>query len=133
MIGGRLQPHHFCKPIAKRPKDRKALIDVVLSQDPHFFLGTDSAPHTKERKECASGCAGVFTAPVALPLLAEFFSGNNALSRMEGFCSQFGADFYGLSRNTETLTLVKRPWVVPPSYVGVVPFYAGKEISWAVK
>jgi dihydroorotase len=132
VIGGKLQPHNFCKPVAKREMDRKALINAVWTGDPRFFLGTDSAPHLREDKECASGCAGVYSAPVAMPLLAEVLERYRCLERLEPFCSHFGADFYGLPRNTETLTLVKESWVVPREYTTIVPFWAGKEISWKI-
>ncbi len=133
VVGGKLQPHHFCKPIAKRPQDRAALVTAAMSGRKQFFLGTDSAPHLKAKKECASGCAGIFTAPVALPLLVELFEQHAALSGLEDFCSNFGADFYGLPRNGENISFVRKKWKVPPAYGGIVPFWAGKEISWQVE
>lgn len=130
VIGDKLMPHHFCKPVAKRPLDRAALITAAMSGRPQFFLGTDSAPHLKAQKECASGCAGIFTAPVALPLLLELFEQHEALGKLEDFCSGFGADFYGLPRNTGSITFVREKWKVPPVCGGVVPFWAGKELNW---
>ena len=133
VIGDKLEPHHFCKPVAKRPDDRAMLITAAMGGNPKFFLGTDSAPHLKGAKECASGCAGVYTAPVATPLLLELFEQHNAMDKLEDFCSGFGADFYGLPRNKETISLVKETWKVPPICGGVVPFRAGKEISWQME
>jgi len=111
IIGGGLSPHNFCKPVAKRESDREALRHAVLWGNPKFFLGTDSAPHPRDRKECASGCAGVFTAPVAMPLLAQFFeehAGKNWRKGLEEFSSLHGAKFYGLPKNSGKLTLIRR-------------------------
>ena len=133
VLGDKLEPHHFCKPVAKRQEDREALLRAATSGDPQCFLGTDSAPHLKGAKECASGCAGIFTAPVAIPLLFEIFEERDAVEKLEDFCSGFGADFYGIPRNKETITLVREPWTVPEICDGVVPFRAGKEMAWKVK
>jgi dihydroorotase len=133
VIGDKLEPHHFCKPVAKRPEDRAVLIAAAMGGNPKFFLGTDSAPHLKGAKECAFGCAGVWTAPVAIPLLAELFEHHNAMGKLEDFCSSFGADFYGLPRNEGTLSLIQEKWKVPPIYDGVVPFRAGKEVAWRME
>jgi dihydroorotase len=133
VIGDKLMPHHFCKPVAKRKEDRAALLVTAMGGNPKFFLGSDSAPHLKGAKECASGCAGVFTAPVAMPLLLQLFEEYETTDKLEDFCSGFGADFYGLPRNKETVTLVKEPWTVPPICDGIVPFWAGKEISWRME
>ncbi len=97
VIGDKIHPHNFCKPIAKRPSDRQALLEAAFSGNPKFFFGSDSAPHPIEAKECAEGCAGVFTAPVAMPRLVEIFERHGALSRLEDFVSRFGAEFYGFS------------------------------------
>jgi dihydroorotase len=132
VVGGMLSPHHFCKPVAKRPEDRAAIVAAATSGCSRFFLGTDSAPHLRGAKECAQGCAGVFTAPVALPLLAELFDGLGVLDRLDDFCSGFGADFYGLPRNQGTLRLVRDPWVVPDELAGVVPLRAGATLPWRV-
>jgi dihydroorotase len=132
VVGNLLSPHNFCKPIAKRPGDRAILRMAAVSGNPKFFYGGDSAPHLRERKECSQGCAGVFNAPVALPLLAQIFEDLNMLESLENFVSSFGADFYGLPRNTETIELVKNDWTVPNEYNGIVPFIAGKPLSWQV-
>lgn len=132
VYGARLQPHHFCKPTPKRFKDRDAILQHVLEGHPKFFLGTDSAPHLRGTKECASGCAGVFNAPVAIPLLAELLEQHEALDKLENFTSRFGAEWYGLPLNRQTLTLRKEPWTVPDNYDDIVPLWAGREISWRV-
>jgi dihydroorotase len=132
VVGGMLSPHHFCKPVAKRPEDRAAIVAAATSGDARFFLGTDSAPHRRGAKECAQGCAGVFTAPVALPLLADLFDEHGVLDRLDDFCSGFGADFYGLPRNEGTVRLVREPWVVPDELAGIVPLRAGATLPWRV-
>jgi len=123
-------------PILKRERHRQALVTAATSGNPRFFLGTDSAPHAKHEKESACGCAGCFSAHAALELYAEVFAGENALDRLEGFASRFGADFYGLPRNTQTVTLMPTPWSVPAEYPfgadGVVPLRAGEAIGWQV-
>lgn len=133
VIGDKLRPDHFCKPIPKRPEDRQALIDAAVSDDPKFFFGSDSAPHSKYSKYCAEGCAGVFTAPVALPLLAQIFERHEALGRLENFVSMHGACFYGLPLNDGFVRLVKQPWRAP-SLVGhsTIPFMAGETLQWKV-
>ncbi|MBU0596893.1 dihydroorotase [Patescibacteria group bacterium] len=138
VIGGSLMPHNFCKPLAKRPEDRDALISAVISGNPKFFFGSDSAPHFQHTKESACGCAGVFSAPVALPLLTSFFDEQDALEKLEPFVSQFGAQFYGLPLNRGTVTIERGSWTVPLLYSDsgslrqLVPFWAGREISWNV-
>ncbi|MDP3685246.1 MAG: dihydroorotase, partial [bacterium] len=131
-----LHPHHFCKPVAKTRKDRAALLAAALSGCPKFFFGSDSAPHPRGAKECADCCAGIFTAPVALPLLAEIFERHNALGRLESFARNFAIRFYdppGSAHDlSRTLRLVKQPWNVPEEIGGIVPFFAGEEISWRV-
>ncbi len=133
VIGDGLQPHHFCKPLPKFPGDREAVRAAAFSGNSKFFLGTDSAPHLKEKKECACGAAGVYSAPVALPLLAEIFESAGKLSLLPDFVGGFGADFYGLPRTSESITLVRESWVVPDSCHGVVPLAAGKTLSWKLK
>lgn len=136
VVGAKLHPHHFCKPVAKMRKDRTALRKAALSGCPKFFFGSDSAPHPRGAKECADCCAGIFTAPVALPLLAEFFEKHGALERLEAFVRNFAVRFYqprGLGSDDGELLLVKHPWKVPEEIGGIVPFYAGKEISWRVE
>jgi dihydroorotase len=133
-----LNPHHYCQPILQQPEDQSALIGAAISGNPKFFFGSDSAPHLRERKESSCGCAGVFTAPVILPVLAEFFSsfqefGQPMIQAFEQFVSIFGAQFYGLPLNDGEITLVKEPWIVPNDYDGIVPFWAGKQLKWKVQ
>lgn len=131
VIGGSLKPHHFCKPVAKTNEDRLALLHAVLSGHAHCFLGTDSAPHAQAKKECAEGCAGIYSAPVALAALADIFDQNGLLHRLEYFTSTAGADFYGLPYNEGTVTLERRSFPVPRSYPGgVIPFLAGRTLPW---
>lgn len=133
VVGDGLQPHHFCKPLPKRPEDRAALIEAATGGSPKFFFGSDSAPHVKGAKERADGCAGVFSAPVALPTLAEVFEGRDALHRLEAFVSMHGADFYGLPRNAGTITLRKEPWTAPLTIDRrFVPFRSGETLSWKI-
>jgi dihydroorotase len=136
VIGGTLRPHNFCKPVAKREEDRQALTRAATSGDPKFFLETDSAPHSREKKECSSGCAGVFTAPVAMPLLAQIFESSCQRSAwpaaLEEFSSTHGAAFYGLPEPKGRLELAVCPWTVPSEYGGVVPFKAGEALRWKV-
>lgn len=132
VVGGMLKPHLFCKPLAKRPEDREALRGAAFSGDPKFFYGTDSAPHHKGKKECASGCAGVYSMPVALEGLVDVFDRAGKLERLEDFCASFGADFYGLPRSTETIVLERSPWKVPDITDGVVPYRAGEMMPWRI-
>jgi dihydroorotase len=132
VVGDTLSPHNFCKPLAKRQEDRAALIEAATSGDPAFFLGTDSAPHPRGSKECASGCAGVFTAPIALPVVAQVFEAADALDRLEQFTSVSGARFYDLPLNSGTIALERTPQEVPQEYQGVVPFLAGQRLGWSV-
>ena len=134
MFKGGIQPHHYCLPILKREEHRIALVKAAISGNAKFFLGTDSAPHAKHTKEAACGCAGMYTAHTAMELYAEAFENANALDKLEGFASFYGADFYDLPRNTEQITLVKESWKVPESLpfdgVDLVPLRAGQLISW---
>jgi len=134
LFAGGIRPHHFCLPVLKREHDRMALVEVVASGHPRFFLGTDSAPHARHDKESACGCAGVFSAPAAIELYAEAFEQAGALGRLEAFASHLGADFYRLPRNRGSITLVKEPWTVPASCPfgegDIVPFRAGTEVAW---
>ncbi len=137
MLAGGIRPHYYCLPILKRNIHQEALIKAATSGSKKFFLGTDSAPHMKHAKEAACGCAGSYTAHAALELYAEAFEAADALDKLEAFASFNGPDFYGLPRNTDTVTLVKESWDVPDSYpLGdetVVPIRAGEQISWKVK
>ncbi len=132
VVGDKICPHAFCKPIAKRQRDRRALIRAALSGNPKFFFGSDSAPHTRQKKECSAGCAGVYSAPVMLPLLAEIFERYNAISLLEDFTSKFGCAFYGLPRPKTTVTLERKQWQVPLQYEGIVPLYAGHMLQYHV-
>jgi dihydroorotase len=133
VIGAKLHPHNFCMPIAKRPQDRDALRRAVLSGNPKFFLGTDSAPHVREMKECSEGCAGVFTAPMVIPLLTSFFEEFEALEMYEHFTSENGARFYGLPLNEGKMRLVRQPFRIPDMVEGVVPYLAGKTLNWRIE
>ena len=136
MFKGGIQPHHYCLPILTREEHRLALVQAATSGNPKFFLGTDSAPHARHTKESACGCAGMYTAHTAMELYAEVFESANALDKLEGFASFYGADFYGLPRNTEKITLVKKLWEVPASlpFDGdvLVPLRAGQKMAWKI-
>lgn len=134
MLVGGIRPHYFCLPILKRETHRAALLKAATSGNPKFFLGTDSAPHAQHTKEAACGCAGCYTAHAAIELYAEAFEQADALDKLEGFASFYGADYYGLPRNTDTITLRKEEWQVPDS-VGfgeyqLVPLRAGEMVGW---
>ena len=137
LFSGGMRPHYFCLPVLKRESDREALLAAAISGNPRFFLGTDSAPHERASKENACGCAGMFTAHAGIELYAEIFEQAGALGRLEGFASHFGADFYGLPRHTDTITLVKQAWTPPAAYPfgagTLVPYRAGEPISWRLK
>jgi dihydroorotase len=132
VAGGLLAPHLFCKPIAKRPEDRAALLAAALAPHPKLMFGSDSAPHPRERKECAGCAAGLFTAPVALPLLAELFARHNRLDRLQAFVSDHARRIHGLALPPRQVTLVRKPMDVPPRYGSVVPFRSGATIPWSV-
>lgn len=132
-----IYPHRYCLPIVKTEKDRMALIEAATSGNPKFFLGTDTAPHPQSQKESACGPAGIYNAPSALATYAEIFEQAKALSRLESFSSRFGALFYGLPLNTQTITLKrtseKIPLVLPYTVEeNVVPFRAGETLNWAL-
>jgi dihydroorotase len=134
---GGIRPHYYCLPVLKTEPDRVALVEAAISGDPRFFLGTDSAPHARHTKETACGCAGIFSAHAGIELYAEAFEAAGALPRLQGFASEFGADFYGLPRNVEQIKLVKEPWAVPehvPFGADVlVPMRAGEPIAWRLE
>lgn len=134
LFAGGIRPHHYCLPVLKSEDDRAALVDVVATGNPRFFLGTDSAPHARGAKEAACGCAGIFSAHGAIELYAEAFESAGALARLDAFASEHGADFYRLPRNTGRLTLVKESWEVPRSYPfgdqTLVPLRAGEHLGW---
>lgn len=132
VAGGLLQPHLFCKPIAKRPSDRDALLAAALSGHPKLMFGSDSAPHPIERKEAAFCAAGVFSAPVLLPMLVELFERHHALDRLPDFVSGNACRIHGLQPPQREVRLVEDPWKVPPRYGDVVPFAAGQTLRWRV-
>ena len=137
IFSGGIRPHYYCLPILKREADRQALLDAATSGNPRFFLGTDSAPHERAAKESACGCAGMFTAHAAIELYAEAFEQAGRLDRLEGFAAHFGADFYGLARHDEIITLTKEPWVPPVSYDfgagALVPYRGGESVAWRLE
>lgn len=131
---GGIRPHHYCLPVLKREEHREALVEAAVSGNPKFFLGTDSAPHARNAKEAACGCAGIFTAHAALELYAVAFEEAGALEKLEGFASLHGARFYGLPASRETITLVREEWRVPETlpFGGetLVPLRAGETLPW---
>ncbi|MEY2984775.1 MAG: hypothetical protein RLZZ568_1392 [Cyanobacteriota bacterium] len=134
LFQGGLRPHFYCLPVLKREVHRAALLQAATSGNPKFFLGTDSAPHSRDRKESSCGCAGCYSALHAMALYAEAFESADALDKLEAFASFYGPDFYRLPRNTETLTLTKTPWRVPEEIPfpesGLVPLRAGQTLAW---
>jgi len=134
LFAGGLHPHLYCLPVLKRETHRRALVAAVTSGNPKFFLGTDSAPHARGAKENACGCAGCYSAPVAMPVYAEVFEDANALDRLEGFASLHGARFYGLAVNADSMTLAREAWRVPDALPfgddTIVPLHAGEELRW---
>lgn len=134
LVGG-VRPHNYCLPVLKRNTHQQALREAVKSASPKFFLGTDSAPHEKHKKESACGCAGCYSAWSAIELYAKVFDDLGVLEKLEGFASHYGADFYGLERNTGTITLSKQAWSVPDMVTlstgdDIVPFFAGETLAW---
>ncbi len=134
MFKGGIRPHYYCLPVLKRETHREALIVAATSGNKKFFLGTDSAPHEQHAKESACGCAGIYTAHAAIELYAEVFEQAGKLDKLEAFASFYGADFYGLPRNTQRVTLRKEEWQVPAT-VGfgehrLVPLRAGETVKW---
>jgi dihydroorotase len=130
MLVGGIRPHAYCLPVAKRERHRQALRKAATSGSAKFFLGTDSAPHAREAKESACGCAGIFNAPFALESYVTVFEAEGALDRFAGFASEHGPRFYGLPLNEDTVTLVREPCEVPDEIAGVVPFHAGEMLDW---
>jgi dihydroorotase len=134
IFSGGIRPHYYCLPVLKRESHRQALLQAATSGSAKFFLGTDSAPHPAHLKEHASGCAGCYTAHAAIELYAQAFEAANALDKLEGFASFFGADFYGLPRNTGSITLKREAWTTPESFAfgdaSLKPLCAGEELQW---
>jgi dihydroorotase len=137
MLVGGIHPHNYCLPVLKRESHRQALLEAATSGNPQFFLGTDSAPHARGAKESACGCAGIYSAHAAIELYAEAFEGAGALDKLEAFASLNGPDFYGLPRNREKITLIRKPWQVPDSYPfgeeTVIPMAAGETLQWQLE
>jgi dihydroorotase len=134
---GGIRPHNYCLPVLKREHDRVALLEAATSDDVRFFLGTDSAPHARNTKENACGCAGIFSAHAAIELYAEAFEQAGHLNRLEAFAAERGPDFYSLPCNTDTITLERTAWQPPASYTfadsEIVPFRAGETIAWKLR
>ncbi|CAK9171073.1 unnamed protein product [Ilex paraguariensis] len=134
LFQGGLQPHNYCLPVLKREIHRQAIVSAVTSGSKRFFLGTDSAPHERRKKECPCGCAGIYNAPVALSLYTKVFEEAGALDKLEAFTSFNGPDFYGLPRNTSKIKLNKNPWKVPESFPyasgNIIPMFAGVTLEW---
>jgi dihydroorotase len=133
ILAGGIRPHYYCLPILKREKHRLALIKAASSSNPKFFLGTDSAPHLSHTKENACGCAGCYSAYGAIELYAQAFEQAGALNKLEGFASCYGADFYKLPRNTQTITLEKCAWTVPNTYGEITPLKANEVLDWKMR
>lgn len=137
MLAGGIRPHYYCLPILKRNTHQQALIAAATSGNPKFFLGTDSAPHSQDKKETDCGCAGCYTAHAAIELYAEAFEQAGALDKLEAFASFYGPDFYGLARNRDTITLEKSPWQIPDTLAlgneQLKPLRAGDTLQWRVR
>jgi dihydroorotase len=137
LLAGGIRPHLYCLPVLKRESDRAALLKAAVSGNPKFFLGTDSAPHSRNTKETACGCAGIYTAHAALELYVEAFAAAGALEKFEGFASFYGADFYGLPRNTGSITLINQEQDIPASFPfgeeTLIPLRAGGTVGWRLQ
>jgi len=137
MLGHSIKPHLFCLPILKRSHHQTALLEAATSGNSKFFLGTDSAPHAINKKESSCGCAGIYSAPYALAFYADIFEHENKLDKLQAFASHYGADFYGLPRNQETLTLIKQEQRIPDSLAfgakQVIPMGAGQTLAWSIQ
>jgi dihydroorotase len=133
---GGIRPHYYCLPVLKRERSRLSLLEAATSGHPRFFLGTDSAPHAMSQKESSCGCAGIYSAPAAIEIYAEIFDEYGQLDQLEAFASFNGADFYGLPRNTSTITLKKQEWQIPDSLPfadeEIVPLKAGEKCQWQI-
>jgi len=131
---GGIRPHHYCLPVLKREEHREALVEAATSGNPKFFLGTDSAPHPRDAKEAACGCAGIYTAHAAIELYATAFEEAGALDKLEAFASRFGPRFYGLPVNQDSIALVREEWTVPQDIAfgeeRLVPLRAGDTVPW---
>lgn len=132
LAGGLLRPHLFCKPIAKRPEDREALLNAALQAHPKLMFGSDSAPHPIDKKEACGCAAGIFTAPIALPALVDLFEQHNALNKLQAFISDNAQKIYEINPPQKSITLESTPYKVPEIYGEVVPMFAGREIPWSI-
>jgi len=138
LFSGGIRPHHYCLPVLKHERHREAVLNAATSGSERFFLGTDSAPHARSAKENPCGCAGIFSAHAGIEFYAEAFEQAGKLDKLQTFASEAGPDFYGLPRNTDTITLVREPWQVPESYPylandPIVPLRAGETITWRME
>ena len=133
VAGGMLQPHLFCKPIAKRPEDREALLELALNAHPKVMFGSDSAPHPQDKKETCGCAAGVFTAPVALQVLCELFDKHGKLDNLQAFISDNAQNIYGICPEFKEVGLIEEDFEVPQKYGDVVPIFAGKTIRWSIE
>ena len=132
VAGGLLRPYLFCKPIAKRPEDREALLEAALNAHPKLMFGSDSAPHPTDKKEAGGCAAGIFTAPIALQALAELFDKHQAIAKLQAFVSDNARRIYGVRPPQKTITLAAKPFQVPARYGNVTPMFAEREISWSI-
>ncbi len=132
VVGGLMKPHLFCKPIAKRFKDKEALLKVALNAHPKVMFGSDSAPHPRDKKESRGCAAGIFTAPIALQMLCELFDKFDVLDNLQDFISNNAQRIYGICPEFKEVTLSNTPFVVPDIYADVVPMYAGETIGWSL-
>lgn len=133
VVGYGIQPHNGCMPMPKDFDDRDMLITAAVSGNKKFFLGSDTAPHPREKKECAKGACGIYSAPVLPQVLTEVFENEGYLHHLEDFTSRFGAEFYGLPLNKGTISLIKKEWIVAEQIGSVVPFRAGAKLQWQLK
>lgn len=133
VIGANMNPHTFCKPVVKGPKDRETLQQAAFSGDKKFFFGSDSAPHLKAKKESGSAAGGIYSSPVAVPLMAELFEENGKLEKLENFMSVYGPAFYSIKPAESCITLVQKKSTIPAVIDGIVPLYAEKTVSWSIK
>ena len=132
VVGGLMKPHLFCKPIAKRPEDKDSLLEAALNAHPKLMFGSDSAPHPIHEKECCGCAAGVFTAPIALPMLVELFHHHNAIDQLQAFVSDTARKVYKIEPTRKKVRLRKETYTIPSQFGNVTPMYAGCEISWRV-
>lgn len=132
VAGGLLRPHLFCKPIAKRPEDRAALLDAAIKAHPKLMFGSDSAPHPVDKKEACGCAAGIFTAPIALPALAELFNKHQAIANLQTFVSDNARRIYNIKPPKKSVTLTATPFTVPARFGSIVPMFAEREISWSI-